>query len=232
MINNLKNIEGDVNMKKKVAVIHTSFVSVEDLKTLFKEIIPEVEMINIVDDSLLAEVSANGHITPAIIRRVCTYALQAEALGVDLIFNQCSSVGESVDIARNMLKVPYIKVDEPMAEEAVKIGGKISVIATVQSTMGPSVRLIEKAAIEMGKKVEIRKCLVAGALDILMKEGNKEKHNRLVLNEIEKVANDSDVIVLAQGSMIGLLPLLNHIKTPILTSPRLGVERVKKVLGL
>jgi Asp/Glu/hydantoin racemase len=219
-------------MAKKVAVIHTSFVSVNDLKELFKEIMPQVEMVNIVDDSLLAEVKAHGSITPGIVRRICTYAAQAETLGVDAILNQCSSVGEAVDVARNLIRIPYIKVDEAMAEEAVKIGEKVSVIATVASTMGPSVRLIKNTAIRMDKQLEVKECLVDGALDVLMKEGNQEKHNRMVLDEIEKVEADSDVIVLAQGSMTVLLPQLQHIKKPVLTSPRLGVQHVKRVLGI
>ncbi len=41
---------------KKLAVLHTSFVSIDDLKVLFAEIIPGIEVMNIVDDSLLAEV--------------------------------------------------------------------------------------------------------------------------------------------------------------------------------
>lgn len=219
-------------MQKKVAVIHTSFVSVNDLKALFQEILPEVEMMNIVDDSLLAEVSSVGHITPAIVRRISAYALQAEALGADLIFNQCSSVGEAVNLVRPMLHIPYLKVDEAMAEEAVRLGSRISVVATVKSTVGPSTRLVEQAAEKAGKKAAVRRCLVDGALDILMKEGNKEKHNRLVLEAIHKAEADSDVIVLAQGSMIGLIPLLGDVKIPVLTSPRLGVERVKQTLGL
>jgi len=219
-------------MQKKVAVIHTSFVSLDALKALFKELIPEVQMINIVDDSLLPEVMANGQITPAIIRRICAYALQAEALGVDAILNQCSSVGEAADIAKSMVRVPYIKIDEPMAEEAVNIGGRISVVATVASTMGPSVRLVERTAERLNKKVEVKGCLVDGALDVLMKEGDKEKHNRMVLSEIERVQDESDSIVLAQGSMIVLLPQLGHIKKPVLTSPRSGIMRVKQVLGI
>jgi len=49
---------------------------------------------------------------------------------------------------------------------------------------------------------------------------------------VEAAAETCDVVVLAQGSMTVLLPLLGHIKKPVLTSPRLGVERVKEILGL
>lgn len=219
-------------MKKKIAVIHTSFVSVNELKALFAEIIPEAEVMNIVDDSLLDEVKKNGSITPGIVSRICTYARHAQELGADLIFNQCSSVGEAVNVARSMLTIPYIKVDEPMAEKAVALGSKIAVVATVASTMGPSARLVYQAAKKADKAIALTECLVDGAMDILIKEGNIEKHNELVLAAIEKVAETHDVIVLAQGSMTVLLPLVAHIKTPILTSPRLGVERARQVLGL
>lgn len=219
-------------MKKKVAIIHTSFVSVNDLKALFAKIVPEAQVINIVDDSLLSEVMANGSITPGIVKRVCTYALQAQEQGVDLIFNQCSSVGEAVDVARNMLRVPYLKVDDAMAEKAVAIGKRIAVVATVASTMGPSTRLIARAAEKINKEILITECLIDGALDVLIKEGNVEKHNQMILQEIDKIAEQHDVIVLAQGSMTVLLPHLTHIKTPVLTSPQMGVEKAREVLGL
>ena len=220
------------NGKKLVVIIHTSFVSVNDLKELFAEIVPEVLLHNIVDDSLLAEVMQNGGITPSIIRRVCNYAVHAEMIGADLIFNQCSSVGEAVNAARSLVSIPYIKVDEPMAAEAVRIGERITVVATVASTMKPSVNLVKEASLKAGKNIKIKECLVDGALDILMKEGNREKHNQLVLEAIKKIENESDVIVLAQGSMIVLLPMLADIKLPVLSSPRMGVENVRKALAL
>jgi len=218
-------------MSKRVVVIHTSFVSVDYLKGLFKEIIPEVEMINIVDDSLLAEVKANGHTTPAVVRRVCSYAREAEQLGADLIFNQCSSVGEAADVAQELVNVPYLKVDLPMAEKAVELGKKIAVVATVASTVGPSVRLVERAGVKAGKDVTVKEYLVAGALDVLM-GGDPDKHNQMVLSEIERAAEECDVVVLAQGSMVVLEPMLKNIKAPVLTSPRMGVERIKEMLGL
>ena len=57
-------------------------------------------------------------------------------------------------------------------------------------------------------------------------------HNQLVLEKIKKLDGKCDVIVLAQGSMIVLLPYLKDIKTPVLSSPELGVRRMRKILGL
>ncbi len=218
--------------KKKVAVIHTFLYSVEDLKKLFREKLPEVEMINIIDDSLLEEALANKGITPNIIRRISKYAVEAEALGADCILNQCSSVGEAADIARKQINIPYVKIDAPMAKEAVKIGKNIAVIATAISTIEPSSRLVENTAKEMGKKVKVNRCFAEGAYEALLKENNTEKHNQIVIDTIKKAEKENDVIVLAQGSMYHLLPLLKDVKKPILTSLESGVEQIREVLGL
>lgn len=219
-------------MKRKVAVIHTFLYSVEDLKKLFNEKLPEVEMINIIDDSLLQEALSNKGITPGIIRRISNYAQQAEALGAEAILNQCSSVGEAADVAQKMIKIPYVKIDQPMAEEAVRLGSRIAVIATAISTIEPSSRLVESMAKKANKEVTVNRCFCEGAYEALLIENNREKHNQIVIETIKKAAEENDVIVLAQGSMYHLMPLLKDIKVPVLTSLESGVEQIRRVLNL
>lgn len=216
---------------KKIVMIHTSPVSLNDLKALATELLPGIELINIIDDSLLEEVKVHNGLTSAIISRMCTYVQVADAMKPDLIFNQCSSVGEAFDIAKKCTAVPTLKIDEAMAEKAVLLGHTVGVIATVASTMKPSCNLVRTKAAQAGRDVEVREYLVAGALDILMKEKNVDKHNALVLAEIKKAERVCDVIVLAQGSMTALLPCLSGCSKPVLSSPRLAMERVKEMLG-
>ena len=216
---------------KKIYIIHTSLVSHNELNGLFKELAPDVKVNNIVDDSLLQDVMANGGLTPKIIARVCKYVEAAAQNGADLIFNQCSSVGEAIDIAAKLVSVPVVKVDEAMCEEAVVLGDRIGVVATVASTMLPSTNLVRRMAKEAGRDVEVVEYLVDGALDILMKENNRAKHNELVLEKIRQAEKECDVIILAQGSMTVLLPELTDIKKPIFTSPRLGVVKALRVLN-
>lgn len=216
---------------KKVVMIHTSPVSLNDLKALVKELIPDVELVNIIDDSLLEEVKGNGGLTPQIISRMSTYVQVANTLQPDLIFNQCSSVGEAFDIAKQSTSIPTLKIDEAMAEKAVSLGRKIGVIATVESTMKPSCNLVYTKAKDAGKEIEVVEYLVNGALDILMKENNLQKHNELVLEQIKKAEEECDVVVLAQGSMTAILPYLKETKKPVLTSPKLAIERMKEMLN-
>jgi hypothetical protein len=71
---------------------------------------------------------------------------------------------------------------------------------------------------------------VDGALKILMQEGDWDKHNRLIKQRMLDLQDEVDVFVLAQGSMVVLLPKLCDIRKSILSSPRLGVEEMRKIL--
>src|SRR4051812_15979200 len=105
-----------------VYIVHTSFVSVKDLTDLFGELAPEVQVRHIVDDSLLAEVLRHGQVTAPVRSRMIEYYKAAELAGADLIFNQCSSVGEVADLAAQVIRVPVIKVDAAMARQACARG--------------------------------------------------------------------------------------------------------------
>ena len=217
-------------MAKTVFIIHTSSVSVADLNALFNEMAPGVIIRNIIDDSLLPEVLANGGVTPGVTRRLCQYAVQAESAGATLIFNQCSSVGEVADIASKMVRIPLVKVDERMAETACKTGSRIGVVATLPTTMGPTVRLIRRMAEKLGKEVTVTEELSSGAFQKLI-AGDRTTHNEMVIASIRKLAQQVDVVVCAQGSMLALKPDLGETPVPVLMSPPLGVKHAVEVLA-
>ena len=217
-------------MKRSIAIVQTSAVSSQELKNLCAELLPGVEATQIIDDSLIREVNQNGGPTVGVRRRLYAYFQQAESLGVDLILSQCSSVGEVVDDIRPFLATPVLKIDEPMARKAVETGPRIGVIATVATTVGPSVRLIERMAREAGVAVRIEEHLVKDAMMILIERGDVKRHNEMVRGEVLRAAETNDVIVLAQGSMTVLLPELADVAKPVLSSPRLAVERIRSLL--
>jgi aspartate/glutamate racemase len=213
-----------------VCIIHTSFVSVTQLTELFAELAPEAQVRNIVDDTLLPEVLANRGVTPRVRSRMCEYYKAAELAGAHLIFNQCSSVGEVADLASTIVNVPVIKVDARMAEVACHTGPRIGVVATLETTLGPTCRLIESTAARLGAKIELSRCLVDGAFDQLI-QGDRTRHNQMVLDAIRDLSQRVDVIVCAQGSMMAIVPELGPTAVPVLTSPRLGVQSAAEWLA-
>ena len=209
--------------RQTVFIVHTSFVSLRDLAELWQEFAPEVQVRNIVDDSLLPEVLAHGGVTPGVRSRMIEYYKAAETAGADLIFNQCSSVGEVANLAAQLVRVPVIKVDERMAQVACDLGTHIGVVATLETTLGPTCRLIEAKAREAERTMHIERRLVEGAFETLI-AGDRPKHNAMVLDAIRELCRTADAVVCAQGSMMAIVPDLGETSIPVLTSPRMGVE--------
>lgn len=217
-------------MERKVAVIHTTVVTCDGINSRLKALVPDAEVMNIVDDSLLNDVKKEGMLTKEVTRRLLTYALEAQDWGAELILNACSSVGEGVDVIRLLLKIPYLKIDEPMARSAVEKGEKIAVYGTVKTTLEPSARLINRIAEAEKKKVVVDSYLASDAFEALTVEKNQEKHNQILESLIRDTGNQYDVLVLAQASMSVLIPCLADITKPILSSMDSGVEAAAKAL--
>ena len=214
-----------------VCILQTSFAKREDTIAFLKAKVPNVKVEFITDSTLLSDVRAAKGPTQAVIDRMTLYAKAAEISGADLIVNSCSTVGEVADIYAKEVGIPVMKVDLPMAQEAVRLGTKIALIATVETTLGPSQRLSEKIGAEQGKKMECTQYLQNAAWAALQ-DGHPEEHNRILManiRELDKMGYDA--IVMAQVSMRALLPDLEDIKTPLLCSFFSGYSAVADKLN-
>ena len=220
-------------MAKRMAVLHTSFVfiNVEPVfKNLFNELLPDVEIIDFVDSDVLAAVNRDGGIKQSHIRRMMHLAQAAEDSGVDLIFSACSSLGPSMDVARKMVDTPIIKIDDAMTQKAVTLASSIGVMATVPTTLPPTIGLLNEQSVIQGKKIETRQYLVEGAWGVLM-SGDRPRYEKMVADGAKVLAPQVDLIVLAQASMSRLAPMLaTEVEKEVLSSPRLAVEYVKSLL--
>lgn len=213
-----------------IAVIHTGPVTVQPIKDQISEQIPGARVVNIIDDSLLNDVRAAGYLTREVATRIHSYMANAQAMKVDIILNACSSVGEAVDSVRHFVSTPIVKIDEAMAEEASSVGRRIGVVATVSTTLEPTVRLIKKKANESGRAIEVTERIAEGAFEALL-AGNAAQHDEIVKSTISSLAEQVDVVVLAQVSMARLVPQLAGVRVPVLSSPRSGVAALKQALA-
>lgn len=217
-------------MATRVAVIHTAASAMKLVGDQFRELIPDAEVINILDDSIVPDAVKAGKITENLADRMLTHFQAAQKSGAKAIMLACSTVGETADVARKVIATPIMRIDEPMAEQAVSLGKRIGVLATVSSTLGPTTRLIQRKATEAGRDVTMKTVLVEGAWQILA-QGDVAKHDEMVMQAIKDLAKESDVIVLAQATISRILPQLGDIGVPVLASPRSGVERIKQMLA-
>lgn len=202
---------------KSIAIVQTALGSSKELWDLCAEIMPEVKVYQIIDDSMLPEMLKKGGPTPDVRRRMYAYYQQAQSLGVDAILHQCVVAGEIAAMAQPFLDIPVVRIDEGMLRKALTYGGRIEVFCTAKAAVKPSCDFLKQLAASGNKNIEIDSQIVAK--DTIKKQA-------------EAAAASHDVIVLAQPSMTALLPELASVQVPVLTAPRLGVEYLKTVLDV
>ena len=216
-----------------ITMIHTVFPIVDNLKAIFAKKLgnQSVKIYNIVDDSILPRIVAAGGLSSGIISTVYQHISSAEKMGSDLILVTCSSISEVVDIVSPLVSVPVIKIDDAMTDDAVKIADTLGVIATIETTLNPTINQLRKKMAIAEKEIKIVPLLCSDAYKALINENNPEKHDLLLYKAIEEIIESVDAIVLAQASMARLLPKLKKLTNkPILTSTESGIERAINIL--
>lgn len=217
--------------RKTLGLIHTSATLVPVFAQLCKVKLPHVDTFNIVDDSLVRAIGARGSLTADIARRVAGYVASAESGGADFILVTCSSIGPAVEAAAPFAAVPVLRVDQPMADQAVQTGRRVGVIATLPTTLNPTADLVNRRATLAGRNIVLTSRLCEGAFDALM-SGDAAKHDAMVAAALKELSQQVDVIVLAQASMARVVDTLAAAdrRVPILASPALAIDHLATLL--
>jgi len=137
-----------------------------------------------------------------------------------------------VEIASRLVDVPVLRIDEPMASAAIESGRRIGVLATVASTLNPTVDLLRRCAQGLEKDVEITPVLRDEAFTAI-RSSDGARHDQIIGEALMDLAADVDVIVLAQASMARVVATLEPgaLGVPVLSSPISGMARLASVLA-
>lgn len=217
----------------KVALVYTS-TTPELIDMVEREVRENIgqdaEIISLQDPSILAQVREAGYVTPPPAARLIGMYMDAIGQGADAVLNICSSVGEvadSVQTAAAYIGVPIVRIDEDMCREAVRLGSRIGVLATLSTTLEPTKGTINRVARSMGRHVTLVDGLIDGAFGL-----DQAQFRRLLLEAAGKIIDQVDVIVLAQGSMAYVeKDITAAYGKPTLSSPRFGAVALKKALA-
>lgn len=216
-------------MKPVITMIHTVFPIIAPLKKIFETSLKpgSFQLYNMVDDSIVPRILAAGSITPDITGTVFDHVASAARFGSDVIMVTCSSISETVDLIQPLVKIPVIKIDDAMTDEAVKTAKTLGVVATITTALQPTMNQLKLKAKQNQQNINLVPCLCWEAYEDLMRNGNPAQHDRIVLHAIENILGEVDAIVLSQASLDRLVPLLAQ-KTdkPVFSSPVSGVGRV------
>jgi Asp/Glu/hydantoin racemase len=213
-----------------IAYLHTSHVLIPLFTELSKRILPETEQFHMVDESLIKNTIRSGELTKVTIRRVIDMVQSAYDGGADAVVVTCSSIGPAVTIASEVCDFPVVRVDEAMAEEAVRMGKKIGVAATLRTTLEPTAELLRTKAVDAARDVDVVESLCEDAFAAVL-SGDTATHDRLLAESLSTLRRSVDVVVLAQASMARVVAILPRDSgVPILSSPELAVQRARELL--
>ncbi|MFD4526183.1 arylsulfatase [Streptomyces sp. NPDC058470] len=199
-----------------LALLHTSPAHIPVFDALRDEDHQGLDLRHLVAEELLARARREG--PEAVAAEVRAVLDRAVTQGAAAVLCTCSTIGAVVE--RAGAEVPVLRADRPMAAAAVAAGPRVVVLASLESTLAPTVALVEEEARAAGRPLDIRTVLVKGAWT-LFEAGDLDGCARTVATAADAVT-DADAIVLAQGSMAAAQRLTTT-TIPVLSSPRPGL---------
>jgi Asp/Glu/hydantoin racemase len=208
----------------RIALVHALRHSPPPIEAAFREAWPEARLMNLLDDSLSADLSRDGRLTPAMTERFVTLARYAVGTGAAGILFSCSAFGPCIeDAARAVAPVPVLKPNEAAIKEAVGKGRRIGLLASFPGTLA-------SMPPEFPPGVEVVPCLAEGAMAAL-DAGDLATHDRLAA-EASVALRECDVILLGQFSLARAAGMVAAATgRPVVTTPGSAVRKLRSILG-
>lgn len=217
--------------KKTLGIIHASHITIKAMQPYIEKYLPDIEIMHLCDDTIQRDnIAAGAGIIPKVnYFKFAQYAHNLEEAGVELILLACSTFNYAAELGRTLVNTPIMQIDRTMMEEAVNIGRRIGLLATLETTVPSSERLLDIVAGEAGKTIERETILIPEAFEAYAR-GDIEAHNRMLTDAIADLATRVDCIVMAQLSMSVLSPYLKDVAVPVFNSGDTCFARLKAML--
>ncbi|MGY4291063.1 Asp/Glu/hydantoin racemase [Bradyrhizobium sp. LM2.7] len=208
----------------RIALIHALKHSIAPIEAAFATAWPQARLMNLLDDSLSADLARGGTLNDAMTERFLALGDYAMATGADAVLFTCSAFGPCIEaVARAHAPKPVLKPNEAMIEQAVTMGKRIGLLSTFPPTL-------VSMPPEFPASVEVVPKLAEGALAALDR-GDRAEHDRLIV-EASKDLRDCDIVALAQFSIAATAPLVAEATgRPVVTTPDSAVHKLKKLLA-
>ena len=212
-------------MRPRIALVHAVKVAIAPVEEAFRRHWPEAELSNLLDDSLSRDRDREGALTPALSRRVAALAQYGIDAGANAVLYTCSAFGDAIEAVKREQKVPVLRPNEAMLDEALRHGRRVGMLATFPAT----VPALEAELRALDPRVDVRSVCVPEAMTAL-DAGDRATHDRLLVLAAPQLGV-RDVLVLAQFSMAGARDTVARaVSCPVLTSPDSAVLRLRELL--
>lgn len=212
----------------RVALIHALIESIGPINEEMARAWPACERVNLLDDSLSRDrAKRSGPPDQAMTDRFHRLADYAVSVGADGILFTCSAFGPCIEaVAARLAPRPVLKPNEAMIAEAVRLSGRVGLVAT----FGPT---LESMVPEFPASVDLRTALVDGALEAV-RAGDADRHDAMIVAAARRLVSEQgcEVVALAQFSMArAARAVAEAVDRPVLTTPDSAVRAIRARLA-
>ncbi len=210
---------------RRIALIHALRHSPPPVEAAFARLWPGQRLMNLLDDSLSADLAREGALTPAMTRRFLALSRYAVGTGAEGILFTCSAFGPCIEaVAAEFPAIPVLKPNEAMIEEVLASGARrVGLLASFPGTLS-------SMPPEFPEGIEVVPMLAEGALAAL-DAGDVAGHDRLVAEAGAKLGH-CDAVALGQFSLAHVAPLVAQATgRPAFTTPGSAVRKMRRLLG-
>ena len=211
----------------RIALIHALTHSIAPINEALARNWPEATRMNLMDDSLSADLAAGGGLDAAMHLRFERLAQYAVDCGSDAILFTCSAFGPCIErVAQRHAPLPVLKPNEAMVADAAAIGLRVGLLATFVPTL-------QSMPAEFPDGVQLECKLADGALAAL-NAGDVVAHDTLIAQAaVELKQRGCGVIALAQFSMArARSEVAARTGLPVLSTVDSAVAELRRRLGV
>ena len=214
----------------RIALVHATPVAMDPVRQAFQSLWPEVETINILEDSLTPDRAKASMVSDQLVDRIAKLTLYAVSTGADAVLFTCSAFGPAIEKAREAVDVPVLKPNEAMFEAAIANGGKTAMLYSFEPAKDSMEEEFREEARRLGSNAQISSVFVPGAIEAV-RAGDVATHNRLIA-EAAASLSDYQAVTLAQFSMARALKETQAATSiTVLSSPEQAVVKLKRLLS-
>jgi hypothetical protein len=214
----------------RVALVSSTRAVFAPMEAAFHEEFPQAQVLHLLDETLIEDFRREGGLSPHSRHKALQMALTAQEGGVDAILVTCSTLSPSVDDFRPFLKIPIVKIDEPVIEEVVRKAGKIGLLATAETVLKSVEPLVVKKAAEIGRRISVRRFIKGDVWPILQRD--PAAFYRAIAGAATEAAQECQAVILTQVSIApGREFAQKKERKKIYASPTYAVQALRRILS-
>jgi Asp/Glu/hydantoin racemase len=214
----------------RIALIHAVHAAMGAVEAAFRELWPEAQRYNLLDDSLAPDRARDPALTPAMFHRIATLTQYAVQGGADGVLFTCSAFGEAIEAAAASVAVPVLKPNEAMFVEALAQATRVGMLITFPASRNGVQQEFAGVATAQGIGASLEVVCVPEAMHALQ-AGDGDRHD-VLLAQAACGLTHCEAILLGQFSMArAAVAVQRAAGLPVLTSPASAVRALRARIG-